>query len=415
MTAIADDLCDPHRTYRRLRQAGPIHRMELPGDPTAWVLIGYRPVAELLSHPGFSRDALGKAQLAGSFGRLRYPGDPFLFSGGPQLFNTDGAEHARLRRIIAPVFTHRAMARWQPMVAMVAREVTDRLAERQEADLVADFAMPVARAVIGHVLGAGDRLGPHLAARTSAVTGAFPHDPAQARGAALDLRRLTRKLIDQAGPDTGDDLLSILIRAHGHERSLRRAEVVSMFTSVLNAGYETVASLLSYGALVLLADRDVAELVRDDPAAMAATVEELLRHEPPVPVGGPQFAHRPVELYGVTVAPGERVYPLFAAANRDPSVYPDPDRFQPGRAGPRALSFGVGRHRCPGAELARLQAQLALTELVRRLPQLQLAADAAALPRNGVLHLRGLARLPVRMDGGKSTPAGRHRPEGSTR
>ncbi|HET6214928.1 MAG TPA: cytochrome P450 [Micromonosporaceae bacterium] len=400
MTASGNDLRDPHRTYRRLREAGPIHRMELPGDPTAWVLIGYHPVAELLSHPGFSRDALGKAQLAGSFGRLRYPGDPFLFSGGPQLFNTDGAEHARLRRIIAPVFTHRAMARWRPMVAAVAREVTDRLAVRPEADLVADFAMPVAGAVIGHVLGAGDRQGPQLAALASAVISAFPHDPAQARRATLDLRRLTRQLIDQAGPRTGDDLLSVLIQAHGQEQTLRRAEVVSMFTSLLNAGYQTVASLLSYGALVLLADRDLAKRVRDDSSAMAGTVEELLRHEPSVPVGGPQFAQRPVELCGVTIAPGERVYPVFAAANRDPAVYPDPDRFQPGRAGPRALSFGVGRHRCPGAELARLEAQLALTELVRRLPQLRLAADPATLPRNGVLHLRGLARLPVRMDGG---------------
>lgn len=400
MTAIGNALRDPHGTYRRLREAGPIHRMELPGDPTAWVLIGYRPVAQLLSHPAFSRDALGKDQLAGSFGRLRYPGDPFLFSGGPQLFNTDGAEHARLRRIIAPVFTHRAMARWRPAVAAVAREVTDRLAGWPEADLVADFAMPVARAVIGHVLGAGDRLGPQLAARASAVSSAFPHDPAQVRRATLDLRRLTRELIDQTGPGTGDDLLSVLIRAHGHERTLRRAEVVSMFTSLLNAGYETVASLLSHGALVLVADRNLAALARDEPSAMADVVEELLRLEPPVPFGGPQFAQRPVELHGVTVAPGERVYPLLAAANRDPDVYPDPDRLQPGRAGPRALSFGSGRHRCPGAELARLEARLALTELVRRLPHLRLAADPAALVRNGVLHLRGLVHLPVRIDRG---------------
>ena len=400
---------DPHRTYRQLREAGPIHRMALPGDPTAWVLIGYRPVAELLSHPGFSRDALGKAQLAGSFGRLRYPGDLFLFSGGPQLFNTDGAEHSRLRRIIAPVFTHHAMARWRPKVAAVAREVTDRLAGRQEADLVADFAMPVAAAVISHVLGAGDLMGPRLASLASAAISAFPDNPAQARRATLDLRRLTRELIDQAGPRTGDDLLSVLIRAHGqdahdhdahaHGRTLRRAEVVSMFTSLLNAGYETVASLLSYGALMLLADRDLAKLVRDDPAAMADTVEELLRHEPPVPFGGPQFAQYPVELCGVTIAPGERVYPLFAAANRDPAVYPRPDRFQAGRIGPRALSFGAGRHRCPGAELARLQAQLALAELVRRLPGLRLAVDPDTLPRNGVVHLRRLAHLPVRMEG----------------
>jgi cytochrome P450 len=395
----AIDLGDPHRTYRQLREAGPIRRLDLPGGLAAWVLTRYGSVVELLRHPDFTRDPVA-AQLGGGFRGKRYPGDVFLFSGGRQLFNTDGAEHLQLRRIVAPFFTQRAVARWRPLVAAVVAEVADRLARRREADLVTDFALPVAFGVIGRILGIPERLQPQLAAQASVVIGGFSHEPARVRRAMLELRRLSGDLIDQPRPGAGDDLLSILIRTHRRDGILRRLDVVSMVISVLSAGYEAMASLLANGALTLLTDRDLAGRVRDDPSAMADVVEELLRHEPPAPFGGPQFALRPVELCGVDVAPGEWVYPLLAAANRDPVCYPDPDRFWPGRGGPRVLSFGLGPHRCLGAELARLEAQLALTELVRWRARPQLAVDPATLTRRGLFPVRGLLRLPVRMGGG---------------
>ena len=189
-----------------------------------------------------------------------------------------------------------------------------------------------------------------------------------------------------------DDLLGALVAAEDEGDRLTERELLSTCTLLLVAGHETTVNLIANGTLALLRHPDQLRRLRDDPALARSAVEELLRFDAPVQLTA-RVALEDIELDGATLAKGSMAMLLLASANRDPGAFPDPDRLDLGRAENHHLSFGFGTHFCLGAPLARLEAEVALTTLVRRRPDLALATDTPRYKEN--LILRGLEALPL--------------------
>ncbi len=385
---LTRDDVDPVGWLADRREEGPVTRLDLFGNPV-WLVTRHADVRAVLADTAaFSNDFAHLAAAGGDD-----DGDLGLADPGGLGFR-DPPDHTRLRRMLAPAFTARRLAALAPAVERVVHERLDALAAAGPgADLVAEFATPVPAMVIGELLGVSRA---DQEAFASIATGRFdllasivaPLDSA-ADGLA-HLRDLVAR--ERAHPGTG--LLGDLVRTHGDD--VDDVELAGLVDGLLVGGHETTASMLALGTLLLLRDPAHAALVRDEPAAVPAAVEELLRHLTVVQVAFPRFARADVELAGQQVAAGDLVLCSLAGADRDPRLLADPDRLDLRRSPTQHVAFGHGIHHCLGAPLARLELQLAFPALLRRFPGLTLDADPQALTFRQRSIVFGLDALPVR-------------------
>ncbi|MEV6974020.1 cytochrome P450 [Kitasatospora sp. NPDC093806] len=395
---------DPYPFYAALRAAGPATRVRLANGTSAWLVTGHRQVRAALADPRFSNVPKPNAGRA----RAGCPADPARAALARHMLNTDGPDHRRLRHLAVAAFTPRrvdAMAdRIRQLTDTVLAGLSDRLHRDGTADLVDDFAFPLPVLVIGEVLGVPERDRADLRTWTYQVG-----SPADALPAGTTERAWGRlhayfdQLIADKRRAPGEDLFSSLVHA-AEPDALDRDDLLAMAFLLLFAGYETTMNLLASASLALLTDPGELAAARDGgPDRWAAVIEETLRHGSPLEGATWRRTTEDVDLGSDTVIPaGSSVLVVLAAANRDPEVYPDPDRFSPDRylpgtdRAPGHVAFGHGPHVCLGARLARLEAQLALPRLFDALPTLRLAADPADLPYRPGLLVRGPRRLPVR-------------------
>jgi cytochrome P450 PksS len=218
--------------------------------------------------------------------------------------------------------------------------------------------------------------------------------------------RYIRGLIRWRQADPGDDLVSALVQARDADDRLSEDELLSLIFVLLVAGHETTVNLIGNGVLALLDHPDQMEQLRDDPALIKTGLEEFLRFDSPVQFAGGRFPREDVTIAGVTIPRGEMVQPVLGSANRDERRFERPDELDLARDPNKHLAFGQGVHYCVGAPLARLEGQIAINTLLRRLPDLRLAGSRDALRWRPGLGLRGLAALPVVF----SKPSARLRP-----
>jgi cytochrome P450 len=355
----------------------------------------------LLHDPRISSDErksiCGAGALAAS-GRLTpsdQPSDPpFIFRDPP--------DHDRLRRLVMQQFTPERIGRMHDRVAKLVGGMLDAQRGHGQLDIVDDLAYPLPVAVICELLG----VPPEDEPRFHGWAGPLAHslDPAEGmteeeiQRTAQALMEMREYLADlavarRARPDDG--LISGLIAAHDDAGQMTEQELLSTMSLLLIAGHETSVNLITNGMLTLLRHPGALERLRREPGLIPTLVEEVLRFDPPV-----QFRTRTtlagVEVAGVTIPTGATVVLLLASGSRDPARFPRPDEFIPDRAGTTHLGFGGGIHYCVGAPLARVEAQLALTELARRMVAPRLLADPPPYRDNAAL--RGPRHLPVAFD-----------------
>ncbi|MCO1658590.1 cytochrome P450 [Pseudonocardia humida] len=381
------DGMDPIPRLGRLRERSPVSRIPVPLRAGAWLVTGYEQAREVLAAPSttFSTDYLNFARAVG-LPSQNHPGG---------LGFTDPPEHTRLRRVLTPEFTGRRLQRLVPRIEAVVAEQLDALAEQSgPVDLVSAFAFPVPSLAICELLGVPyeeradfQRLS---TSRFDLADGANAAVGAVESGVDYLLR-----IIRQQRVAPGDGLLGRLVRDHGDEFTDR--ELAGLADGLLTGGLETTASTIAMGALLLMQNPELFEQIRTDDAAVEPFVEELLRYLSVVQVAFPRVALKPVRIGDREVKPGAVVVCSLSAANRDPALRPDADRFDPSLPSTRHLAFGHGIHRCVGAELGKIELRAALPALVRRFPHLRLAADAGSLPfrRSSIVH--GIDSLPVRL------------------
>lgn len=272
-------------------------------------------------------------------------------------------------------------------------------------DLVDQFAYPFPVTVICRLLGVPHEDEPrfHVWAETLAASlDPDPDaDPTQhgkgAMDARMELGMYLAGLIEERRKNPGDDMLSQLATADGPDGAMTTMEALSTSALLLIAGHETTVNLITNGMLTLLRHPDVLQRLREDPGLSVPIVEELLRYEPPVQLLPQRTTLSDIEVAGVTIPKGASLWLILASGNRDPKRFENPDRFDPDRKDIQHLGLGSGIHSCFGAPLARQEAQLALSELARRLENPRLLEDPPQYRQNAVL--RGPRHLPIACDG----------------
>lgn len=396
---------DPYPAYAWLRTHEPVRKTELPSGVEAWLVTRYDDARQALADQRLSKNPHHHSERGShGKGKVGIPGErgANLMT---HLLNIDPPDHTRLRRLVSKAFTPRRVAAFEPRVRELADTLVDGFAERGEADLIHEFAFPLPIYAICDMLGVPQEDQEDF----RSWAGMMIHQPGSPRGgvgrAVKRMRRylaelIHRKRAELAEGGEGDDLISGLIRASDHGEHLTENEAAAMAFILLFAGFETTVNLIGNGTYALLRHPGqrafLQQAVTDgDEAALGVAVEELLRYDGPVELATWRFATEPLTLGGQRIGAGEPVLVVLAAADRDPDKFVAPDTLDLARRDNQHLGYGHGIHYCLGAPLARLEGRTALATLLRRLPDLRLAAEPDDLRWRGGLIMRGLRTLPV--------------------
>jgi cytochrome P450 len=356
-----------------------------------WALTRYRDCALALADPRFGSSSPPELRSASAL-----PDDhPLIVLGNSMLF-LDPPEHTRLRGIVSKTFTRRAVDALTPRVEQLVAELCDAAVERGEIDLVEDFAYPLPISVMCELLAIPDAdiAGFKEWSRDLAGVVDIPMDLtvlAQGAKAGEWFIDYFHDLIPKRRASPGDDLLSALIAAEDEGGRLSHEELLATCVQLVFAGHETTQNLISNGMLALLQSRDQFDRLRADTTLTRPAVEELLRFDSPAQLSA-RWAKVDVELDGATIRPGEPVLVFLGAGNRDPEQFENPDTVDVTRADNKHLTFGAGVHFCLGGPLARLEARIAIEQLVTRFPDMRLL-DADP-PRRPTLALRAWRLCP---------------------
>ena len=368
----------------------PVFRAELPDGRIVWLVSGYDNVRQTIIDQRFSRAlAVAPGQAQQGFE---------MFAGG-SINGMDPPEHTRLRKLVASAFTSRRVEALRPRVAGIVNELIDALLDRpQPADLVAGFSLPLPSRVICEMLGVPAEDLEQFHAWSDTIIGDWQRDSDEIIAALVELYGYFGRLIEIKRARPADDLMSALIAARDDADRLSEEELTVMCCTVLIGGHETTANEINLSLLLLFDHPGEMAKLRADPGLIPGAVEELLRYTRLGSLVPARVTREDVQIGGVTIPAGEQVIPLFVTANRDPSVFSDPDRFDVTRDAASHLSFGAGVHHCLGAQLARVELQEAFRGLTGRLPGLRLAVPAGELEYKPGMVIHSLRQLPVRWD-----------------
>ncbi|HZO08392.1 MAG TPA: cytochrome P450 [Myxococcota bacterium] len=400
--AILAAILDPKRRgslypyLHRLREVEPVLRTEQATGRPAWVLTRHADVREALKHPDVRSDERGVEVFdVGPEGRC------FVEMQRNTLLFLPPGKHDRVRGLISRAFTPRAVSEREGRIRAVLEGLIDRVEPQGRMDLVHDFAFQLPVVVICEMLGVptGDLPRFYAWAHDSSRRGEIGEVDAEIvrRGeeATRGYTDYFLELIEAHRREPRADLMTALIEARDEDGGhLSDEDLVGSCYILLQAGHGTTQDLLGMGTLALLRHPEQLELLRRAPAAIPTAVEEFLRYDTSVQISQ-RVADVPLELGGAKIPAGEVCVLLNGAANRDPAAFPAPDRLDVRRTPNLHVSFGLGRHTCLGASLARLELRSAFGTLLRRLPGLRLDESAPPSWRDS-LFLRGLETLPVR-------------------
>ena len=360
---------DPYPLYASMREAGRVISNPFLGGQL--MVPGYDDVIAVLNDPEtFSNGRLGGASAGGVF-----PAATML--------NSDPPDHERLRGVVARAFTPRSVTALEPGMRAVARALVEPLADGAQVDVVTGIAERLPVLVIAEMLGVGTADLDDFAEWSHGLMGVL--DPFGPPEKAQQAQECSKRLHDYFADEvarrrnrpTDDDLVGRLVAANADGR-LSEDEMLASCVLLLLGGNETTTKLVTNAVLALFRHPDERARLVADPALLPTAVDEALRFDTPVQ-GNARIATRAVELAGVDVLEGTLVVGLLGAANRDPARFDDPDRFDVGRTPNPHLSFGRGIHHCLGANLARLEAAAALSELLRVAPDYDLVTPESDL------------------------------------
>ena len=379
---------NPYPAYKFLREAAPIWR----APDGHWVVSTHAACTAILRDPRMGHGNQGEITP-------EMAAEPIVASLSRTMLLLDPPAHTRLRGLVAKAFTAKRMEGLRPRIEAIVDELLDAVTGQGGMCVIRDFAHKLPVTVICDMLGipAEDR-GPFLNEST-------------VRGRILDPVPLSREEVDAANTglaasqayfrslfarlraNPGDDLTSALLAAREADDSLSDEEVLANIGLLFGAGHETTTNLIGNGILALHRNPAQLQRLRDDPGLIPNAVEELLRYDSPVQLTARKPLTAGVEILGQAIAEGEEVITLLGAANHDPAAYEgDPDDLDVGRPGVRAISFGGGIHHCLGAQLARIEGEIAIRRLLARLPQMRLV-DPDNVTWKPTVTLRGLVGL----------------------
>jgi len=389
-----DFIRDPYPHYERLRDTDPMH-VNAHG---AFVASRHAEVSVVLRDKRFGKDYVERTVRR--YGP-KIMEEPIFRSMSHWMLQQDPPDHTRLRGLVVKAFTARRVEDMRPRIQEVVDQTIDAVIEQGHMDLIEDFAFRLPVTIICDMLGIPEE---HREAfyKSSRDGGRIldpvplsPQEIATANASGAMARMYFEQLFEMRRKNPGNDLTTQLIQAEEAGDKLSNEEMTSNIILLFGAGHETTVNLIGNGLLALYRNPDQLTLLKSNPSLMSNAIEEFLRYDSSVQMTGRVALEDIDDLGGKRIPKGESVLCLLGSANHDPAVYPDrPDRLDIGRPNVKPLSFGGGIHFCLGAQLARIEAEIAISTLLRRLPELSL--DDAENPEwRPTFVLRGLKRLPA--------------------
>jgi cytochrome P450 len=378
-----------------LRASEPVYRTTLPDKTPLWLLSRYDDVAALLRDERFKknrRHALTKEQLR------KLPWTPPMFRPLERnMLDLDPPDHTRLRSLVHKAFTPSLVEQMRSRTQAIADELLDRIVWTGEMDLIKDFALPLPMTIITEILGV-PRKDHHKFHKWSqaVVSLTSPSPTLRVLPSVWKFIRYLRQFFKLRRRDPKDDLVSALIKAEEAGDKLNEDELLAMVFLLLIAGHETTVNLIGNGTLALIENPNEMNKLLSEPSLVKPAVEELLRYTSPVFTTTERYAREDTTIHGVTIPQGEMTLGVIGSANRDETAFENPNELQITREPNRHLSFGQGIHFCLGAPLARMEAQIAFTTLLQRVPNLRLTKPSSSLHWRPSIFLRGLAALPLK-------------------
>ncbi|MET8247603.1 cytochrome P450 [Streptomyces sp. NPDC005202] len=389
----------------RLRALGPIVPVELPGGIPAWAPTGYDTLKELILNPQVSRDPRLHWRLWPEIGDHPSWGWILGWVGVVNMLSTYGPDHARLRKLVAPSFTHRRTETMRPRVEAITAELLDALAaagaDGQVVDVRQGFAHPLPMRMICELFGVPDALQEDTGRLVAAIMDTSDPSPEHAAFVQEQIGTVLGALIAHKREHPGDDMTTELIRVRDEDGDrLDDEELLYTLLLVIGAGFETTVNLIGNAVVALLRNPEQLAAVRSGKIGWEAVVEETLRVHPSLASLPLRFAVSDLTVGDVTIPAGDAIITTYAAAGLDPAHYgPDADVFDAARGADDHLAFGIGVHRCIGAPLARLEALTALPALFDRFPDLRLAVGDGELRQVPSFIAFGWQEVPVRLGG----------------
>jgi cytochrome P450 len=385
---------DPYPHYERLRRTDPVHI-----TPHGMYLASRHAEASLvLRDKRFGKDFVERSKRR--YGP-KIMEEPIFRSMSHWMLQQDPPDHTRLRGLVVKAFTARRVEDMRPRIQEVVDQTIDRVAGQGHMDLIEDFAFRLPVTIICDMLGIPEEhrevfyTGSRDGGRILDPVPLTPAEIAQGNAGNLMAQMYFQQLFELRRKNPGDDLTTQLVQAEEDGSKLSNEELTANIILLFGAGHETTVNLIGNGILALHRNPDQLALLKSNPGLITNAIEEFLRYDSSVQLTG-RVALEDINALGDKKIPkGESVLCLLGSANRDPAVYPDrPDRLDITRPNVRPLSFGGGIHFCLGAQLARIEAEIAISTLLRRLPELRL--DDADNPEwRPTFVLRGLKRLPA--------------------
>lgn len=394
------NLRNPFPLYKELREHDPVHWFE---PRQSWFVTRYDDVVEGYRDPRLSasRAQLFEYQLKGL--------DPdiareFLQNLQHQMFMKDGPDHLRLRRQTLTGFSNTRLDAMRPAIHRIMERLLDEVAPQGHMDLVKDIAFPMPALALAEMLDIPledrdrfRRWSEHRAAYSSPPVGSNPVELAtNATRAIVEMKQFLLPIIEERRRNPGTDSISLMIQAEA-EGHMTPEELIANVGLLMFAGHTTTTDQLCNGLHDLLTHPGELQKLKEDPGLMMPAVEEMLRYTPAVPAIT-RVAAEDFEWHGKSIRKGQLVFLVMASANRDPSAFPDPDRFDITRDSSRQkhVSFGFGAHHCMGAGLTRRELEIGLTMLLERLPGLRLDETRPPQLKCRSLGFRGFDSLPLR-------------------
>ena len=371
---------DPYPTYDRLREKDPVHRLRL---TNAWILTRYEDVDRVMrGHGQFSRDDPNEVPFA--------RGEEYK-----SMLRMDPPDHTRIRSLVSKAFTPRAVADLGQTIQAIVDDHLDRVAGKRQFDLLTALAYPLPLFTSGALLGVPaedvDKFGRWS---TEGANAFIPHlseqEKRRIRNASEEAFQYTERQIELRHREPRDDIITALIAAEEAGDRLTREELVTTLSLLMVAGNDMSKNLIGNGMLALLKNPEQLETLRRNPEMTDSAIHELLRYDSPIRLGA-RFAPADTEIGGRRIRAGQTVICGIGAANRDPSVLPDPHVLDISREQRSHISFGRGVHHCLGAQLVMLQARIAFTSLIERFPDIILAREPKYRERHVIQ--RGLQEL----------------------
>ena len=389
-----DYIRDPYPFYERLRNTDPVHLTE----HRSYLASRHAEASLVLRDKRFGKDFVERTVRR--YGP-KIMEEPIFRSMSHWMLQQDPPDHTRLRGLVVKAFTARRVEDMRPRIQQVVDQTIDAVIDSGHMDLIEDFAFRLPVTIICDMLGIPEEhreafyKGARDGGRILEPVPMTQEEIAQANAGNAMARMYFEQLFELRRREPGDDLTTQLVQAEEDGSKLTNEELTANIILLFGAGHETTVNLIGNGLLALHRNPDQLALLKSNPSLITNAIEEFLRYDSSVQLTGRVALQDIPDLGGKKIPKGETVLCLLGSANRDPAAYHDhPDRLDITRPNIRPLSFGGGIHHCLGAQLARIEAEIAISTLLRRLPELRL--DDADNPEwRPTFVLRGLKRLPA--------------------